>query len=113
MQKHTPSIFLTDFHMQKYTRGIILWVGIFLTITPGCLHQKQSHPSVALGLVAALLFLTPSPFTDLGMCCGGELDTGWCVSAAGMEGWVARLVFVPINCCLGCVVGDGCGVLLG
>ena len=47
------------------------------------------------------------------MCCGGELGTGWCVSAAGMEGWVAGLVFVPIgDSCLFCVVGDGCGVLL-
>ena len=27
-------MFLTDFHTQKYTRGIILWVGIFLTVTP-------------------------------------------------------------------------------
>ena len=27
-------MFLTDFHMQKYTGGIILWVGIFLTVTP-------------------------------------------------------------------------------
>ena len=27
-------MFLTDFHMQKYTRGIISWVGIFLTVTP-------------------------------------------------------------------------------
>ena len=29
MQKHTPGMFLTDFHMQKYTGGIILWLGIF------------------------------------------------------------------------------------
>ena len=34
MQKHTPGMFLTDFHMQRYTGGIILWVGIFLTVTP-------------------------------------------------------------------------------
>ena len=27
-------MFLTDFHMRKYTGGIILWVGIFLTVTP-------------------------------------------------------------------------------
>ena len=48
------------------------------------------------------------------MCYGGELDTGWCVSAAGMGGWVAELVFVPIgDCCLGCVVGDDCGVSWG
>ena len=26
-------MFLTDFCMQKYTRGIISWVGIFLTVT--------------------------------------------------------------------------------
>ena len=26
-------MFLTDFRMQKYTGGIILWVGIFLTVT--------------------------------------------------------------------------------
>ena len=58
------------------------------------------------------MFFTPSPFADLGMCCGGELDTGWCVSAAGMEGWVAGLVFVPIgDCSVGCVVEDDCGVL--
>ena len=47
------------------------------------------------------------------MCCHGELDTDWCVSAAGMKGWVAGLVFVPIgDCCLSCVGEDGCGVLL-
>ena len=34
MQKHTPSMFLTDFRTRKYTRGIISWVGIFLTVTP-------------------------------------------------------------------------------
>ena len=46
------------------------------------------------------------------MLCG-ELDTDWCVSVAGMEGWVTRLVFVPIgDCCLRCVREDGCGVLL-
>ena len=33
MQKHTPSMFLTDFHTRKYTGGIISWVGIFLTVT--------------------------------------------------------------------------------
>ena len=27
-------MFLTEFRMQKYTRGIILRVGIFLTVTP-------------------------------------------------------------------------------
>ena len=27
-------MFLTEFHMQKYTGGIISWVGIFLTVTP-------------------------------------------------------------------------------
>ena len=48
------------------------------------------------------------------MCCDGELDTDSCVSAAGMEGWVAGLVFVPIgDCCLDCVVGDDCGVFWG
>ena len=26
-------MFLTDFHTQKYTGGIISWVGIFLTVT--------------------------------------------------------------------------------
>ena len=64
---------------------------------PGCLHWKQSCPLVVLGLVAVLLFFTPSPFVDLGMCFFGELDTDWCVSAAGMEGWVVGLVFVPIE----------------
>ena len=39
MQKHTPGMFLTDFHMQKYTGGIILWLGIFLTVTPATAHQ--------------------------------------------------------------------------
>ena len=40
MQKHTPSMFLTDFHTQKYTEGKILQVGIFLTVTPAgpCLY---------------------------------------------------------------------------
>ena len=67
-----------------------------------------------LGPVAVLLFFTPSPFADLGMCCRGELDTDWCASAAGMGGWVVRLVFVPIgDCCLSCVGEDGCGVPLG
>ena len=28
-------MFLTDFHIQKYTGGIISQVGIFLTVTPG------------------------------------------------------------------------------
>ena len=66
-----------------------------------------------LGLVAVLLFFTPSPFADLGMYCHGELDTDWCASATGMEGWVVGLVFVPIgDCCFSCVGGDGCGVLL-
>ena len=45
------------------------------------------------------------------MCCCSELDTDLCVSAAGMKGWVGRLVFVLIgDCCLDCVVGDDCGV---
>ena len=34
MQKHTPGMFLTDFHTRKYTGGIISRVGIFLTVTP-------------------------------------------------------------------------------
>ena len=86
----------------------LLWA-VFLEC-PGCLQWKQSRPLGALDLLSGLLLFTPSPFADLGMCCSGELDTGWCVSAAGMEGWVARLVFVPIgDCCLGCVVDD-CGV---
>ena len=34
MQKYTPGMFLTDFHTQKYTRGIFSRVGIFLTVTP-------------------------------------------------------------------------------
>ena len=29
-------MFLTDFRTQKYTGGIILQVGIFLTVTPAC-----------------------------------------------------------------------------
>ena len=68
----------------------------------------------ALDLLSGLLFFTPSSFADFGTCCSGELNTGWCVSAAGMEGWVAGLVFVPVgDCCLGCVVGDDCGVFWG
>ena len=31
-------MFLTDFRTQKYTGGIISWVGIFLTVTPGARH---------------------------------------------------------------------------
>ena len=34
MRKHTPGMFLTDFHTRKYTGGIISRVGIFLTVTP-------------------------------------------------------------------------------
>ena len=73
---------------------------------PGCLQQKQSHPSGRLDLFSGLLLFTPSLFTDLGMCCSGELDTDLCVSAAGMKSWVGGLVFVLIgDCCLDCVVG--------
>ena len=58
------------------------------------------------GLVCDLLHFTPSPFADLGTFCCGELDTG-CVSAAGMKGWVDRLVSVLIgDGCLFCVVGS-------
>ena len=31
-------MFLTDFCTQKYTGGIISWVGIFLTVTPGIIN---------------------------------------------------------------------------
>ena len=41
MQKHTPGMFLTDFHMRKYTGGIISRVDIFLTVTP---VNKQFAP---------------------------------------------------------------------
>ena len=94
------------------TSGAVwLFGAVFLEVSR--LLASESRPLVALGLVAVLLFFTPSPFTDLGMCCGGELDTGWCVFAAGMEGRVASLVFVPIeDCCLGCVVGNDCGDFL-
>ena len=34
MRKHTPGMFLTDFHTRKYTGGIISHVGIFFTVTP-------------------------------------------------------------------------------
>ena len=44
MQKHTPGMFLTDFRTRKYTGGIILWVGIFLTVTPDLLHQLMCGP---------------------------------------------------------------------
>ena len=33
MQKHTPGMFLTDFHTRKYTGGIISRVGIFYCYT--------------------------------------------------------------------------------
>ena len=73
---------------------------------PGCLQLKQSRPSGALDLFSCLLLFTPSLFTDLGMCCCGELDMDLCVSAAGMKGWVGGLVFVlKENCCLDCVMG--------
>ena len=35
-------MFLTDFRKQKYTGGIILWVGIFLTVTPAA-HKKHTE----------------------------------------------------------------------
>ena len=58
-----------------------------------------------LGLVCGLLHFTPSPFANLGTFCCGELDTG-CVSAAGMKGWVDRLIPVLIgDGCLFCIVG--------
>ena len=36
-------MFLTDFHTRKYTRGIILQVGIFLTVTPGSVVLESTH----------------------------------------------------------------------
>ena len=81
---------------------------------PGCLQWKQSRPSGALDLFSCLLLFTPSPFTYLGTCCCGEMDTELCVSAAGMKGWVGGLVFVLIgDCCLGCVVGGIMWCVLG
>ena len=38
-------MFLTDFHMQKYTGGIISWVGIFLTVTPGTFLRCKGRPN--------------------------------------------------------------------
>ena len=35
MQKYTRGYILPKNRMQNYTRGIILWVGIFLPVTPG------------------------------------------------------------------------------
>ena len=96
-------------HLEQYGCS-----GQSFLMCPGCLQWKQSCPSGALDLLSSLLFFTPSPFADLGICGGCELDTGWHVSAAGLEGWVARLVFVPVgDCCLGCVEGDDCGVFWG
>ena len=46
MQKHTPGMFFTDFHMQKYTGGIISWVGIFLTVTLANLIDLCVKPNV-------------------------------------------------------------------
>ena len=87
----------------------LLWA-VFLEVSWLLAVEAES----SIGCIGSTLWLTALhsfTFADLGMFCGGELGTGWCVSAAGMEGWVAELVFVPIgNCCLGCVVGDDCGV---
>ena len=44
-------MFLTDFHMQKYTGGIILQVGIFLTVTP----VKFEIRPVKYGLLKVIL----------------------------------------------------------
>ena len=78
---------------------------------PSCLQQKQSHSSGALDLFGCLLHFTPLPFANLGMCCSGELDIGLCVSAAGMKGWVDRLVSVLRGLC--CVTEDDCSVFWG
>ena len=52
MQKHTTGMFLTDFHMQKYTGGIISRVGIFLTVTPADIL----HLSTAISITVFLHF---------------------------------------------------------
>ena len=86
----------------------LLWA-VFLEVSRLLAVEIES----SIGCTGSTLWLTAlHSFT---ICRnGGELGTGWCVSAAGMEGWVARLVFVPIgDCCLGCVVGDDCGVFWG
>ena len=44
-------MFLTDFHTQKYTGGIISWVGIFLTVTLATPYQQAVQPpSKPMGL---------------------------------------------------------------
>ena len=64
-QKHTPSMFLTDFRTRKYTRGIISRVGIFLTVTPDMIQVD----SIALWLVLRLSFIKIySTYPQLSLC---------------------------------------------
>ena len=49
-------MFLTDFHMRKYTGGIISWVGIFLTVT---LAANKSIPRIYDLCMILVLHLTP------------------------------------------------------
>ena len=56
MQKHTPGMFLTDFHMQKYTGGIISRVGIFLTLTPAA---NKSIPRIYDFCTILVLYFMP------------------------------------------------------
>ena len=45
MRKHTPGMFLTDFHTRKYTGGIISRVGIFLTVAPVAVTPTLQYES--------------------------------------------------------------------
>ena len=49
-------MFLTDFHMQKYTRGIISQVGISLTVTPAA---NKSIPRIYDLCMIPVLHFTP------------------------------------------------------
>ena len=58
MQKHTPGMFLTDFHMQKYTGGIISRVGIFLTVTQVVVCHR-SHGSGYIDVIQEGIQIVP------------------------------------------------------
>ena len=61
-----------------------------------------------------LLFFTPSPLTVFNTLCSGVLGTACGAAGAGMKGWAEGLICVLRgNYCLGCQVGDACGVTQG
>ena len=49
-------MFLTEFHTQKYTGGIISWVGIILTVTPAA---NKSIPKIYDLCMIPVLHLMP------------------------------------------------------